>query len=41
MKDNNLGLGYGAGANFVSIGLLILGVITLLKTYFRYLGKKD
>ena len=35
------GLGYGYGANFVGIGLLILGVITFLKTYFRYLGKKD
>lgn len=35
------GLGYGDGANFVGIGLLILGVITFLKTYFRYLGKKD
>ena len=34
------GLGYGDGANFVCIGLLILGVITFLKTYFRYLGKK-
>ena len=37
----NRGLGYGDGANFVGIGLLILGVITFLKTYFRYLGKKD
>ena len=35
------GLGYGDGANFAGIGLLILGVITFLKTYFRYLGKKD
>ena len=35
------GLGYEKGANFVGIGLLILGVITFLKTYFRYLGKKD
>ena len=35
------GLGYGEGSNFVGIGLLILGVITFLKTYFRYLGKKD
>ena len=35
------GLGYGDGANFVGIGFLILGVITFLKTYFRYLGKKD
>ena len=35
------GLGYGVGANFVGIGLLILGVITFLKTYLRYLGKKD
>ena len=35
------GLGYGVGTNFVGIGLLILGVITFLKTYFRYLGKKD
>ena len=34
------GLGYGEGANFAGIGLLILGVITFLKTYFRYLGKK-
>ena len=35
------GLGYGVGANFVGIGLLILGVITFLKTHFRYLDKKD
>jgi len=35
------GLGYEEGANFVGIGLLFLGVITFLKTYFRYLGKKD
>jgi len=35
------GLVYGDGANFVGIGLLILGVITFLKTYFRYFGKKD
>lgn len=34
------GLGYEEGANFVGIGLLFLGVITFLKTYFRYLGKK-
>ena len=34
------GLGYGVGANFVGIGLLFFGVITFLKTYFRYLGKK-
>ena len=34
-------LGYGVGANFVGIGLLFLGVITFLKTYLRYLGKKD
>ena len=34
------GLGYEEGANFVGMGLLILGVITFLKTYFRYLGKK-
>ena len=35
------GLGYEEGANFVGIGLLFLGVIIFLKTYFRYLGKKD
>ncbi len=35
------GLGYEEGANFVGIGLLFLGVITFLKTYLRYLGKKD
>jgi hypothetical protein len=35
------GLGYEEGANFVGIGLLFLGVITFLKTYFRYLGKKN
>lgn len=29
------GLGYGEGANFTGIGLVILGVITFLKTYFR------
>tara|TARA_B100001939_G_scaffold304606_1_gene283094 strand:+ start:69 stop:290 length:222 start_codon:yes stop_codon:yes gene_type:complete len=34
------GLGYEEGANFVGIVLLFLGVITFLKTYFRYLGKK-
>ena len=34
------GLSYEEGANFVGIGLLFLGVITFLKTYFRYLGKK-
>ena len=34
------GLGYEEGANFVGIGLLFLGVITFLKTYFRYIGKK-
>ena len=35
------GLGDEEGANFGGIGLLFLGVITFLKTYFRYLGKKD
>ena len=34
------GFGSGDGVNFVGIGLLFLGVITFLKTYFRYLGKK-
>ena len=35
------GLGYGVWANYAGIGLLILGVITFLKTFFRYLDKKD
>ena len=35
------GLGYGVLANYAGIGLLILGVITFLKTFFRYLDKKD
>ena len=34
------GLGYEEGAKFTGIGLVVLGVITFLKTYFRYLGKK-
>ena len=29
------GLGYGEGAKLTGIGLVILGVITFLKTYFR------
>lgn len=29
------GLGYWEGAKFTGIGLVILGVITFLKTYFR------
>ena len=29
------GLAYGEGAKFTGIGLVILGVITFLKTYFR------
>ena len=29
------GLGYREGAKFTGIGLVILGVITFLKTYFR------
>ena len=29
------GLVYGEGAKFTGIGLVVLGVITFLKTYFR------
>lgn len=29
------GLGYGEGAKFTGIGLVVLGVITFLKTFFR------
>jgi hypothetical protein len=35
------GLGYGVWANNAGIGLLFLGVITFLKTYFRYLVTKN